>query len=326
MLTQKLYNNTSVVGSLLRLSLPWHRPGFLLVTYHRVLERPDPYYPDAVRLSTVEAQLRLFKRFCAVLPLEEIITRMEQGQPLPRRCVALTFDDGYRDVYTHAWPLLKRYQLPATLFVAVEAIERGFLWPDLLRHAIRQTPATRVALDSLTDYGPYTVELRNEADRLQAVRHLGSRLKQLPHSQKESVLRELVVKLLQVTPEALKIQDLMLSWEDLTALSSDGIDVGAHTVTHPVLAKLSEHDAEEEIHQSRQVLEQRLGKPVTHFCYPYGKASDFSPRIKQLVAAAGFRSACTTLPGLNRPSDNRFSLRRINAGLRVWKVLIKALG
>ena len=305
---------------------PRSNPGFLIVTYHRILEQCDPY--DArgvVRRSVFENQLRMLKRCCAVLPLPEVIDRIDRGAPLPRRCVALTFDDGYRDFSTLAWPLLRRYRLPATLFVTVQALERGFLWPDLLRHAIRHTKATHVTLKTLEATGPWTARLTNQAERLQAVQQLSARLKVLRHDEKENVLQALVDNLFddRGSPDASLPSRLTLSWQELETLVSEGLDIGAHTMTHPSLAYLPEHEAAEEIRLSRQVLEQRLGKPIAHFCYPHGTASDVSPQVQRLVQAAGFRSACTTLNGINRCSTDRFLLKRIDANQRAWNLLVQ---
>jgi len=152
-LKRRLRNDATACGVTLWLSRPGGGDRFTIIVHHRVEERPDPYYPVhySVAVEVLEAQLEMFSRFCTVLPLDDIVRRLEEGRPLPRRCVALTFDDGYREVFTLVRPLLKRYGLPATLFVTVEALERGFLWPDLLRYAIRQTHEPHVALFSPDD-------------------------------------------------------------------------------------------------------------------------------------------------------------------------------
>jgi peptidoglycan/xylan/chitin deacetylase (PgdA/CDA1 family) len=235
--------------------------------------------------------------------------------------VALTFDDGYRDVYTLAWPLLKRYRLPATLFVAVGAIARGSLWPDVLRHTIQRTRETSVALETLGDSGPSTFELASDSQRLRAVRHLDARLKPLRPDERERVLGELVGKLLRVASEGLMVERVMLSWEELAALTADGVEIGAHTVSHSILTRLSELEARDEILRSRQMLEERLRVPIRHFSYPNGQASDFSPSIERLIEAARFRSACTAIRGVNGPSENRFELKRIDGA----QALVKAL-
>lgn len=321
-----LWQGATVVGGALWRWISGQHRGFLIVTYHRVLEQPDAYYPDGMPVPVFTEQLGLFRRRCSVLPLGEILAHVEAGRPLPRRCVALTFDDGYQDLHRLAWPLLKQARLPATLFVAVQAPERGLLWPELMKEAVRHTTKARVELETLKGTGPWAFELASQSDRLRAVGYLQARLKRLPNDVKERTLQELVWKLFGLPAEAFRVEDLMLSWEQLTALASDGIEIGAHTMSHPILTRVPEQEAVREIAMSRKRLEERLGIPVRHFAYPNGRAPDVSVGIRGLVEAAGFRSACTALLGINRPVEDRFLLKRIDANRRLVPVLVRAMG
>lgn len=283
---------------------------FAVLCYHRVLERPDPWYSFSLTRELFERELALLKRFCSVLPLDEIITRLERGHALPPRCVALTFDDGYRDVYTDAWPLLRRYQLPATLFVTVQAIAQGWLWPDLVRHAVRNTQASGVTLRTAGGSSS-TVAWRTASERCQAVEQIDGWLKEVSHEEKERALDALLAELTGSVRAGLTFPGLMLSWEELRRLHAEGMEIGAHSMTHPVLSRMPESSAAEEIAASRAELEKRLGAPVRHFCYPNGRPQDVSSAIRRCVEQAGFHSACTTVHGLNRPSEDRFLLKRV---------------
>lgn len=325
-LKRRLRNDATACGVTLWLSRPGGGDRFTIIVHHRVEERPDPYYPVhySVAVEVLEAQLEMFSRFCTVLPLDDIVRRLEEGRPLPRRCVALTFDDGYREVFTLVRPLLKRYGLPATLFVTVEALERGFLWPDLLRYAIRQTHEPHVALETL-DGSALELALSTDANRLQAVKRLDALLKQLANGHKQRVLGELVRKLLHVEPRAVAMERVMLSWEELNALMRDGLAIGSHTMTHPILTRVSTEQAAEEIARSRQALQARLGRAVDHFAYPNGQPEDFSPAIQRLVASAGFRSASTTVSGINTRTEDRFALKRINGAQASLRELVRVI-
>ncbi len=326
-LKRTLHNNATACGLTLWLSGLRDGTGFAVVSHHRVLKQPDPYYSVhySVAQSVFEAQLAMFSRFCAVLPLDEIIRHLEEGHTLPKRCVALTFDDGYREMLTLIQPLLRRYRLPATLFVTVEALERGFLWPDLLRYAIRATAESRVVLETVGE-NPLAIDLSTDADRLRAVNGLDAFLKQVPNAQKQRVLDEVVWKLLHVEPAAIVMERIMLSWEELEVLASDGVAIGSHTLTHPILTHISEEEAAEEIAHSRRTLQARLGRAVDHFAYPNGRPEDYSPAIQRLVASAGFRSACTTVSGINRvDTKERFALKRINGAERTLRELVRVI-
>lgn len=308
----RLQNSPTACGITYSLSTVGNPQGFTLLMYHGVLERPDPYSSSGIHLSMFEAQLAMLSRFCSVISLDEITDRIERGQRLPPRCVALTFDDGYRSMHTLAAPLLRRYRLPAILYVAVQAIERGFLWPDLLRYTIQNAHDPRVELETLQDGEPRSFELVSLSDRIQTARQLNLRLKQLQNGDKWRVLDELARKLLGRSPDDVTIPGLMLSWDQLRSMARDGVEIGAHTMTHPVLTRMPEQEAEDEIRTSRRALEQALGVPVRHFAYPNGQPEDFSPAVRRLVEEAGFRSACTTVQGCNRPSDDRLTLKRID--------------
>ncbi len=324
-LKQCLQNSPTACGITYAAATTGRDEGFTVLTYHGILDRPDPFYGYATPLADFERQVRLLRRFCAVLSLDEILDRLEQGRSLPRRCVTLTFDDGYRDFVTLAGPLLKRHGLPATVFAAVAALERGWLWPDLVRHVLRTTAAGDVELETLTDGGPRVFTLDTLSERLSAVASLDARLKRLEDRAKWTVLEELVWKLLGMAVRDVSIPGLMLTWDELRRIARDGMAVGAHTVTHPILTRMSEQEAAREIVESRQRLETALDVPVRHFAYPNGRPDDVSPAVRRLVKWAGFRSAYTTIEGYNRPVDDRWSLRRLDANQESLRELIRTM-
>ncbi len=308
---RSLHNHAAACGALYRLLTLRSEPGITIVTYHRLFAEPDPFYGYGIPVSLFEAHLQFFRQCCTVLSLDDAITCVTGDRPLPRRGVVITFDDGYRDVFTRAWPLLKRYRLPATLFVAVDAVERGLIWPDVVRHAVRQTAQTEVRLEHLGS-GVGTLPLASEAQRLHAVRQLDARLRAVSNDVKERALDELTMTLLGVPRMSLTLPGLMLSWEEIRRMHAEGLGIGAHSMTHPVLARLSEAEAAHEIARSGAIVSERLGEPVFHFCYPFGGSEAVGPVHYRLAEAAGFRSACTTSPGANRRDVDQFALKRID--------------
>jgi len=325
-LKRQLRQNTTACGMTYWLSTIGERLGFKVLTYHRILEQANPYYSHCIPAPLFEAQARMFSRFCAVLSLDEIVARLERGQDLPRRCIALTFDDGYRDTATLAAPILARYQLPATVYVAVDAVERGTLWPDLLRYALRQTIAHSLELDTLRDGGTQRFDLSTPKERVTTVYRLGARMKRLPNAQRLQVVQEVSAKLLGTVPERVAHGPApMLSWDDIRSLQRQGITIGAHTISHPILSRMSEHDAWHEIMASRQILQQKLGVNIRHFAYPNGQAEDFSPTIMDMVEQAGFVTAVTTVHGVNQPGEDRMALKRIDGTMVSLRALVSAL-
>lgn len=319
---QKRENSPAMCGLCCRYSAAGRTEGFYMLMYHRILEVPDPFDFHAVALSVFEAQLKMLSRFCAVLPLEEVADAMEQNRPLPRRCVVLTFDDGYRDLYTLAMPLLERYRLTATLYAAVDCIDRGFIWPDLLRYAFRTTNRNALELETLHDGKAAAFPLGTQSERIRALSEINRRVKLIDERQKNVALAELVEKLLGCSRESVSIPNLMLSWDELRSLARRGLEVGAHTVTHPILTRTSAPDCEHEVRESARILAEGLGQPVRHFAYPNGQLEDYSPQVRDLVKQAGFRTASTAVAGVNRLSQNPWALRRINgAQSSVWELV-----
>jgi peptidoglycan/xylan/chitin deacetylase (PgdA/CDA1 family) len=311
-ISRLLDDSPAVAGLRYRLSTRAEDGGFTILMYHRILEGPDPFYFFGVELPIFESQMAMLSRCCAVLPLDDIADLVERGRPLPRRCVALTFDDGYRDLSTLGSALLERYRLPATVYATVQGLDRGYLWPDLLRHALRTSREAQVRLDRLADGGAPVFSLASETQRIASLRQIAARLKQMENSQKDLVLEELTVKLLGGAPDDVAIPRTMLSWTELEALARGGMHVGAHTLTHPILSRLSEAECEREIRGSMEALTRRLGVPVRHFAYPNGQAEDISPAVRRIAEAAGARTACTAMYGFNRRGQDPMALWRID--------------
>ncbi|MBI4341878.1 MAG: polysaccharide deacetylase family protein [Candidatus Omnitrophica bacterium] len=310
-LKQRLHDDVTACGVTY-----WHLarrqdPGFTMMTYHRILAGLDPYYADGLPLATLKTQLKFFKRFCRVLSLDEIVSRLEAGKPLPRRCVTLTFDDGFRDTYTLALPLLRRYRLPATVYVTIQALERGILSSDIVRYAMRQTRAHRVTVRH-TPTQPLEYDLSSEAARLRTLSDLQLRLTTIPNDERLTIVAAITRQLLGCLPEEVRVPDLMLTWEQVREMAAHQVTIGAHTLSHAVLTRLPLQQATEEIVQSKRILESRLQRPVEHFAYPHGAPWCVSPAVRDEVERAGFRSACTTLPGLNTPQTDRWLLRRVD--------------
>jgi peptidoglycan/xylan/chitin deacetylase (PgdA/CDA1 family) len=266
-----------------------------ILIYHRVLARPDPLFPGEVDRALFERQLRLLKRFYTVLPLPVALQRLRDGN-LPPRAACITFDDGYADNAEHALPLLQQYGLHATFFIATGYLNGGQMWNDRVIDAVRGAPGATL---DLRDLGLDCLPLASLAQRRAAIEHVLGKLKYLPFEQRQ----RLAVDIRRRAGGAMRpMAPAMLTAFQLQRLHAAGMGIGAHTVSHPILAAMSDRAARNDIANGKRQLEQLLQAPVTLFAYPNGKAGrDYGPAHVEIVKSLGFTAALATDWGVARP-------------------------
>ncbi len=266
-----------------------------ILIYHRVLARPDPLFPGEVDRALFERQLRLLKRFYTVLPLPVAMQRLQDGS-LPPRAACITFDDGYADNAEHALPLLQQYGLHATFFIATGYLNGGQMWNDRVIDAVREAPGATL---DLRDLGLDCLPLASLAQRRAAIEHVLGKLKYLPFEQRQ----RLAVDIRRRAGGAMRtMAPAMLTTFQLQRLHAAGMGIGAHTVSHPILAALSDRAARNDIANGKRELEQLLQAPVSLFAYPNGKAGrDYGPAHVEIVKSLGFSAALATDWGVARP-------------------------
>jgi len=280
-----------------------------VLTYHRV-DWPDVgagRYPRLmVSPEAFAAQMQLVARRFRVLSMPELLAAARTGTPLPPRALLLTFDDAYADFATHAWPVLKRHGLPATLFVptAFPGDPARVFWWDRLYHALATT-GRKVAIES--PIGRLALETR--ADREAAFTGLREYVKQEPHATAMAWVEQFASEL-GVPPLPAEV----LGWDELRRLAAEGVTLGCHTRTHALANRLAADELREEAIGSRMDLEREIGSTLPIFAYPSGA---FDSRAVAQLAAAGFELAFTTRRGINDWwTADRLRLRRIHVGHR----------
>lgn len=258
-----------------------------------------------------------------IVTLDEALARLADPRP-DRFFVALTFDDGYRDNLDFAWPVLAKHQAPWTLYVAPGFAERtARLWWLELEEAIRALPRVSVELPD----GRFEAPAGSDAEKQRAFDRLYWRLRQGP----EAILLAAISRLAGeagIDPVAL-VERECLPLEILRSLAgAPGVTIGAHTVSHPMLAKHPEEVALREIVESKAWLEEKLGLRIRHFAYPVGDPTSAGPREFALAQEAGFASAVTTRPGhlFAGHAEHLHALPRVSLnGLHQSEAALKAL-
>lgn len=275
--------------------------GIPILSFHRVNDDRDPFFPSMPTAMFADRMQHIARNY-VVLPLEELAERLGRG-PMPTNALALTFDDGYRDAFTHAAPILARYGLPATIFLAT-----GFMGTTDMAWYDKIAAAVKTGRQELELVSGEVLSLGSAKERLGTLRKLLQRLKGIPDEERQAAVEDLVRRLAPAEPGRPK--RLMLTWDEVAALKGLGFSIGAHTVSHPILARVTPEAAWQEIQGSKLAIERALGTPVRSFAYPNGGISDYDSSTVELVQRAGFTCAVTTQRGLNTRKTPIFELRR----------------
>ncbi|MES2072225.1 MAG: polysaccharide deacetylase family protein [Pseudomonadota bacterium] len=260
-----------------------------ILNYHRILEQADPMLDSDPDITMFRWQMQALASSFNVLPLYDAMIALKNDR-MPPRAVAITFDDGYRSTHDLALPILKEFGLPATVFVTTGYMDGNNMWNDRILEAVRRLPEGTLDLHDL-GLGLHTVtslaERKHTADKLIDIAKYLAPEKRL----------ELSLKLESLLGEHHSV-DLMLTREMVHSLAQQGIEVGGHTITHPILTRLDDQHARDEIAGCKEQLEAIIGKPVRLFAYPNGKVGmDFDERHVQMAKAAGYSAAFTTAMG-----------------------------
>lgn len=227
----------------------------------------------------------------------------------PTGCV-LTFDDGYRDNYDFAFPILKKHAAPATIFVTLDALDSGIFGWGMFDKAIISTNAESLDLQS---FGLGTVRLAGQ-ERQPLIHELHRSLKTLSDSHK----REIVDYVIANYGDENNTCRTMLTWDEAKEMAdSTLVTIGAHTITHPILSRTNSNQAHNEIIEGKTRIEGRLGLPVHYFAYPNGSRSDFNDEHVAMAQSAGYRAACSTIAGNNSVGCDLFTLKRIDVTTRM---------
>lgn len=310
-------------------------PNGLILLYHRIADPATDSFKLCVTPQQFAEQMEVVRRYARPVHLSEAVTTIQSGKR-PARMIVVTFDDGYADNLHTARPVLERFDVPATIFVATGQIESGreFWWDELEKLLLlpNELPA-HLALKinnssyewSLGDFARYTekdfdsfrawnfFDADTPTPRHALYRELNELLRPLPDSEQQAALDELRFRA--NAPKSLRPEVRTLTRQEIARLTDGNlIEVGAHTVTHPVLARHSLAAQQHEIERSRDTLTEILNCPVRNFAYPFGWQASYTQETVSLVQRAGFTAACTTEPVAVTARTNPFRLPRLTVG------------
>ncbi len=283
------------------------QPKLAILCYHRVGTRGVPLY-SALPPDVFEEQMSyLHKRF-RMLSVAELCH--EIAEPRSKEAgVAVTFDDGYGDLARYAFPILQKYKIPATIFLAVGAIESGeTLWYDRIFAILQVISGQTLELELDV---PREFPLGSPFARLEAAQEIMRKLRTLPDARRERLCTELESR------AALPLGALsgrMLTWDQIRTMHHAGISFGSHTMSHRILGRLRPEEARHELLESRRLIEERLGQTVDTFAFPFGQPGDIGSVADDTLRECGYQCAMTTIEGVNDPGSNPYRLLRTQIG------------
>ena len=277
-----------------------NRNRLTILTYHSVLPSTrgidDAEARNVVDSETFAWQMQYLSKHFSCLKLEEAVELLRRKRPLPPNSVVVTFDDGFWNNLGYAFPILRRFGVPATVFVTTGYIGRGteLLWTERVGRLLRAA--------KIPDETARRVRMRLKA---MSFRERDAAIEELENRYGGDEIRQAPLDLNRYT---------FLTWSQTKQLASGGITIGSHTVAHPIMSSLDDDQRRVEVMQSKQEIERHLGTPCKVFSYPNGTPNDFCQSDKESLREAGYLAAVTQIAGMNDAQTDHFELKRVNIG------------
>jgi peptidoglycan/xylan/chitin deacetylase (PgdA/CDA1 family) len=280
-----------------------------VLMYHRFSDGP---HPRRLAAAAFEQQLQYLKRHFRVRPLIDVVQALREGRPLERRTVVLTVDDGYADFAEHAYPLLQRYEAPATLFAVTDFLQsNSWLWFDRIHYVLHATAAQQ--LDVPLEGARVRCDLSSPWRRDRAWSAVGELCMRMNSADRAAVAARLAADLEVIVPASATADYRAMTWAQAARLDPGLVEIGSHTCTHPVLSRCTDAEIEDEVRDSKHAIETRLQRRVRVFAYPHGEPADYDARAIAAVRAAGYAAATVAHGAPLRPGADRFRLERVAA-------------
>jgi peptidoglycan/xylan/chitin deacetylase (PgdA/CDA1 family) len=296
-----------------------------ILMYHRIAPENDSWLKNnrstkPLNPKIFDAQLSYISKNYEILSLEKLTQYIRERKPLPKKAIVVTFDDGYKDNYLYAYPILKKYNIPSTVFLPTGHIGTGkLLWWDEIAYYIHYTSLDNLKLDNLGTY-----VLNSSQERLYAIDKICEELAHIPEEKKSYIIREISKKAKVRVPADLGDKRLTLNWEEIREMDNNGVSFGAHGVNHAILTNLPFDKAKDEIITSKKEIEEKIGKKVTAFSYPNG---NYNQHIIEFLENNGFSCAVGVQGKLVSLQASIFELPRLIAfeNFNTFKLMLSGL-
>lgn len=288
-------------------------PTLTVLTYHRISLSPERGDPLKVSSCLFERQIRYVRNNYSIISADDLTASIRNGRPLPTNACLITFDDGWQDNFDLAFPILKRYQVPALVFLSTDYIGTGkVFWQVRLRDLLSRSAEADPSAEQVISTWPMPISgIARGFHRLSRLEQ-STEVNRLIEYFKGHSLDEIEGFLPlseRAEAETCAQQGAMLSWEQVRVMAADGIAFGSHGKSHSILTQLSEAQLNDELIESKRLLEGMLQSRIDFVAYPNG---DYDHRVLDVANKAGYLAAFTCRPGINETLDEPLEIRRIN--------------
>lgn len=296
-----------------------------IIMYHRFSANEEVF---KISKETFEKQIKFLKKHYSIIAYKQYIDALDgKIKKLPDNPIIITIDDGYQDNYEYAYPILKKYKVPAILFVTTDFIsKKKWLWANKLEFILKNTNDYCFALTLGEREVCFNVETFKGWHTAQL--EIYNYCRSLDDPSKDDFLEKLARSLDVEVPSEVTEPFLPLTWSEIREMADHGIEFGSHTCSHPICSKLSTTALKYELENSKEELEKAISRNIEAFCYPNGQLSDFSEQVVEEVKKSGYKSAVTTITGFNflSPKQNPYVLKRISLSASdCWEIALRIL-
>ena len=299
-ITASVLNKTGIVHARLK------KGGVIILMFHKIDDKCDQL-PLTICPEIFDRIISEITSRYNIVPLEALIN--ENGELIVDDEVkfAITFDDGYRDNYEKGFPILRKHNVPATIYLSYGHMEgQEIFWYEKLTSGLLSSQLQSIDLE---DLGSEKFSLNSQEDRDLAIYKLNLWLKTFTDKERTQLLT-IILERLQVDESSLDVSP-MLTWEMVKEMKENNINFGSHTISHPILSREDKQSIEKEVVESRWLLEKKTGDSYSGFAYPNGTEDDYNDTVLEFTRST-YQHACTTTPGINYRGQDPYQLKRVN--------------
>ncbi|TFG91022.1 MAG: hypothetical protein E4H15_06595, partial [Syntrophobacterales bacterium] len=287
--------------------------GPIVLAYHRLSSCPGKEYPFDEELisadpDSFERQLEFVNRNFNVTNFQRIHEQIASGRKIPHGSLVITFDDGYADNYEIAYPILVKHKVTATIFVTTGHVGTGDpFWFEKVSFYLKTLSSYDLIIESVN-----FKERIDENNRGMVRDTLLGILKKVPNQVRLDALGELDTLFRGKLQEAPGHLIGTLTWDQILEMDRGGIEIGSHTVSHPVLSSMEEREIRLELIESKKMLEEKLGHEIVSVSYPVGGQFDFNPMVERIAFESGYKFGLSYINGVNPDFSSPYALKRVH--------------